>query len=95
MDEKTPHMHLCFIPLTEDGRLSAKDIMGNKKKPVSYTHLDVYKRQPVVLEQALKKAGTQLLEPYLSFTLFAPQEYLSRAYNAVSYTHLDVYKRQQ
>ena len=30
MDEKTPHMHLCFVPLTEDGRLSAKDIMGNK-----------------------------------------------------------------
>ena len=27
MDEKTPHMHLCFVPLTEDGR------------PVSYTHL--------------------------------------------------------
>ena len=25
-------MHLCFVPLTEDGRLSAKDIMGNKKK---------------------------------------------------------------
>ena len=23
MDEKTPHMHLCFVPLTEDGRLSA------------------------------------------------------------------------
>ena len=32
MDEKTPHMHLSFIPLTEDGRLSAKDIVGNKKK---------------------------------------------------------------
>ena len=32
MDEKTPHMHLCFVPLTEDGRLSAKDIMGNKKR---------------------------------------------------------------
>ena len=32
MDEKTPHMHLCFIPITEDGRLSAKDIVGNKKK---------------------------------------------------------------
>ncbi len=32
MDEKTPHMHLCFVPLTEDGRLSAKDIVGNKKK---------------------------------------------------------------
>ena len=32
MDEKTPHMHLCFVPLTEDKRLSAKDIIGNKKK---------------------------------------------------------------
>ena len=32
MDEKTPHMHLCFVPLTEDKRLSAKDIVGNKKK---------------------------------------------------------------
>ena len=32
VDEKTPHMHLCFVPLTEDKRLSAKDIVGNKKK---------------------------------------------------------------
>ncbi len=35
---------------------------------------------PIVLEQALKKAGTQLLEPYLSFILFTPQGYFSRAY---------------
>ena len=32
MDEKTPHMHLSFVPLTEDGRLCAKEIVGNKKK---------------------------------------------------------------
>ena len=32
LDEKTPHMHLCFIPLTEDKRLCAKEILGNKKK---------------------------------------------------------------
>ena len=32
MDEKTPHMHLSFVPLTPDGRLSAKEIVGNKKK---------------------------------------------------------------
>ena len=32
VDEKTPHMHLCFVPVTADGRLSAKDIVGNKKK---------------------------------------------------------------
>ena len=32
MDEKTPHMHLSFVPMTADGRLSAKEIVGNKKK---------------------------------------------------------------
>lgn len=30
MDEKTPHMHLIFVPLTKDNRLSAKDILGNR-----------------------------------------------------------------
>lgn len=30
MDERTPHMHLTFVPLTEDNRLSAKDILGNR-----------------------------------------------------------------
>ena len=32
LDEKNPHMHLCFVPLTEDKRLCAKEIVGNKKK---------------------------------------------------------------
>ena len=32
VDEKTPHMHRCFVPITPDGRLSAKEIIGNKKK---------------------------------------------------------------
>ncbi|BAH07596.1 hypothetical protein CKR_2545 [Clostridium kluyveri NBRC 12016] len=30
MDERTPHMHLTFVPLTEDNRLSAKEILGNR-----------------------------------------------------------------
>lgn len=32
LDEKNPHMHLCFVPLTEDKRLCAKEIVGNRKK---------------------------------------------------------------
>ena len=32
MDEKTPHIHLSFVPITQDGRLCAKEILGNKKK---------------------------------------------------------------
>ena len=31
MDEKTPHMHVSFVPITADGRLSAKLILGNRK----------------------------------------------------------------
>ena len=31
MDEKTPHMHLCFVPITKDGRLSSKEIIGGPK----------------------------------------------------------------
>lgn len=30
MDERTPHMHLTFCPITPDGRLSAKTILGNQ-----------------------------------------------------------------
>lgn len=32
VDERTPHMHLVFCPITEDNRLSAKEILGNQKK---------------------------------------------------------------
>lgn len=31
MDEKTPHMHYGVVPITDDGRLSAKEVVGNKK----------------------------------------------------------------
>ncbi|MCM1224587.1 MAG: plasmid recombination protein [Lachnospiraceae bacterium] len=32
LDEATPHMHLDFVPLTADGRLSAKELLGDKKQ---------------------------------------------------------------
>ncbi|HEI8548724.1 TPA: TetM/TetW/TetO/TetS family tetracycline resistance ribosomal protection protein, partial [Enterococcus faecium] len=47
--------------------------------PVS-TPADFRMLAPIVLEQVLKKAGTELLEPYLSFKIYAPQEYLSRGF---------------
>lgn len=31
LDEKVPHMHFGVVPLTKDGRLSAKEVLGNKK----------------------------------------------------------------
>lgn len=36
MDEHNPHMHLCFVPLTEDNRLSAKDVIGSRDKLVQW-----------------------------------------------------------
>jgi len=31
LDEKTPHMHLGVVPITDDGRLSAKDLFNRKE----------------------------------------------------------------
>jgi uncharacterized protein YukE len=31
-DETTPHLHIISVPLTQDGRLSARDVVGNKAK---------------------------------------------------------------
>ena len=36
MDEKTPHMHMVFVPLTEDKRLCAKELIGNRKKLIQW-----------------------------------------------------------
>ena len=30
MDEKTPHIHCAFVPITANGKLSAKEVMGNR-----------------------------------------------------------------
>ena len=47
MDEKTPHMHICFVPITKDGRLSSKTIIGGpqglvKLQDMFYEHISVY-----------------------------------------------------
>ena len=61
--------------------------------PVSYTHLDVYKRQGEdcaichqigVCENLLKSLG-----------LAGAVAAITAAFTSVSYTHLDVYKRQE
>lgn len=31
MDERTPHIHATIVPITRDGRLSAKELIGDKK----------------------------------------------------------------
>jgi hypothetical protein len=49
LDETTPHMHICFTPITKDGRLSAKDIIGNRANLVKWQdqfHAHMVKKYP-------------------------------------------------
>lgn len=36
LDEETPHMHLCFVPITNKGNLSSKTIIGGPKGLVKW-----------------------------------------------------------
>ena len=60
-------------------------IDGNGHEPVSYTHLDVYKRQAVC-------SAAKAMKSALSIVQFQTGGAVPCV--AVSYTHLDVYKRQ-
>ena len=69
MDEKTPHMHFSFVPLTTDGRLSAKKILGNKKKLSQWqdkfwTHM-VKKYPDLERGESASETGRQHIPPRL------------------------------
>ena len=70
--------------------------MSGFRMPVSYTHLDVYKRQLVLFGTG----DTAIVLPFAAFHLLVIEldsidaHILLRHRNPVSYTHLDVYKRQ-
>ena len=72
-------------------------ILKNCLAPVSYTHLDVYKRQTLV---DISFCDNKYSEHDVTETIANLKELQSRlndseqSKNAVSYTHLDVYKRQ-
>ena len=57
MDEKTPHFHCVFVPLTPDGCLSAKNVMGNRAKLQSLQDKYAQVMQPFGLHRGI---STQL-----------------------------------
>jgi hypothetical protein len=58
-DEKTMHIHAVTVKITEDGRLSAKEIVGNKK--VMQERQDRYadQMQKFGLERGIRNTGTK------------------------------------
>lgn len=54
LDEKTPHLHAVIVPLTKDGRLSAKEIIGNAQKLSTLQTLHAHFMQPFGLERGIE-----------------------------------------
>ena len=50
-DEKTPHFHAIVVPLTKDGRLSAKEVVGDRKKLKSFQDRYAAAMKPFGLER--------------------------------------------
>lgn len=57
MDEKTPHIHAVTIPLTQDGRLSAKEIIGNKKEMQARQDRYASQMMQFGLERGIRNTG--------------------------------------
>lgn len=57
MDEKTPHIHAVTVPLTQDGRLSAKEIIGNKKEMQARQDRYASQMMQFGLERGIRNTG--------------------------------------
>jgi hypothetical protein len=91
MDEKTPHLQLCFTPITEDGRLSAKEILGNRAQLSKWQdefHAHMKKQFPILKrgESALvtkrKHIPTWLFKQ--SITLTQQQKSIEKALSEIT-----------
>lgn len=56
-DERTPHLHAVVVPLTADGRLSAFEVIGNKKDLKSLQNHYAEKMNPFGLERGRENTG--------------------------------------
>ena len=57
LDEKTPHLHAVTIPLTNDGRLSAKEIIGNKQSMKNFQSRYAAAMEKFGLERGIENTG--------------------------------------
>jgi len=57
LDEKTPHIHVVTVPLTADGRLSAKEMYGDIEKMSKRQDLYAQRMERFGLERGIKHTG--------------------------------------
>ncbi|MGW7945792.1 MobV family relaxase [Staphylococcus xylosus] len=81
MDERTPHMHYGVVPITTDGRLSAKEVVGNKKALTEFQDRfnEYVKQQGYDLERGQSRQVTnakhEQISQYKQKTEYHKQEY--------------------
>lgn len=83
MDEKTPHIHLCFTPITADKRLCTKEILGNKKKMSEWQdkfHAHVVEHFP---DLQRGRAATETGRTHIPPQLFKQSMYLGQQMEAI------------
>ena len=69
-------------------------VVSHQLAAVSYTHLDVYKRQVAALEEGPGPLAVISADTAISIMAVNVKQELVGGVIPVSYTHLDVYKRQ-
>jgi hypothetical protein len=83
VDEKTPHMHLSFCPITKDKKLSAKEILGNQAQLSRWQteyHNAMSAHWPE-LERGLSSIETK--RKHIPLSLFKQAEKLDKQFNEV------------
>ena len=90
MDEKTPHMHLAFCPITSDNRLSAKDILGNQAK-LSKWQTEYHKAMSERWSELERGISAQLTKrKHIPVWLFKTAERLDKQFKNVEYALLNI-----
>ena len=89
-DESKPHLHLDIVPLTEDGKLSAKKMLGNENNMRFHQKEWLEKmqeRRPDLNFQRKQnqKANGVEMEKLKELTAIAEEKGEDKAYNLVSY----------
>ena len=84
LDEKTPHMHLCFVPLSEDNRLTAKEIVGNQARLSEFWQDGFYEHMHEkyeVIERGESAKNTH--RKHIPVWLYKKAEHLDKMYSEV------------
>ena len=93
MDEKTPHLHLTFVPLTKDNRLCAKEIIGNRANLTKWQddfHAYMVEKYPD-LERG--KSASKTGRKHIPTRLFKQAVSFSKQARAIEVCHRTAYRR--